>query len=69
MVSNLKLDQWEQLKKERERERERYYNNYLDYIGQLLTVKFQEYTEDGVPRFPVAKGFREEADISHPKKE
>ena len=50
-------------------ERNFYYDNYKDYVGQLLTVKFQEYSDLGVPRFPVAKGFREEADISHPKKE
>ena len=47
-------------------EREYYYNNYKKYIGKLLTVKFQEYSEDGIPRFPVAKGFREKADISNP---
>jgi len=50
-------------------EKKYYYDNYKDYIGRLLTVKFQEFTELGAPRFPVAKGFREEADISRPKKE
>ena len=50
-------------------EKEYYYDNYKDYIGQLLTVKFQELSEIGVPRFPIAKGFREEADMSNPKKE
>jgi len=30
-------------------------------IGQKLTVKFQDYTPDGVPRFPVALRFREDA--------
>jgi hypothetical protein len=50
-------------------ERERYYDNYKKYVGKLLTVKFQEYTELGVPRFPVAKGFRDKADMSNPKKE
>lgn len=29
-------------------------------IGQMLTVKFQDYTPDGVPRFPVALRFRED---------
>jgi len=28
------------------------------YIGQKLTVIFQEYTQDGVPRFPVGKSIR-----------
>jgi len=28
------------------------------YIGQLLTVVFQEYSADGIPRFPVGKGIR-----------
>lgn len=29
------------------------------YIGKLLTVIFQEYSTDGVPRFPVGKGIRD----------
>lgn len=29
------------------------------YIGKQLTVTFQEYTKDRMPRFPVAKGLRE----------
>lgn len=28
------------------------------YVGKFLTVKFQEKTEEGVPRFPIAKHFR-----------
>ena len=32
--------------------------NAEDYIGAQLTVIFQEYTKDGVPRFPVGKGIR-----------
>jgi len=39
------------------------YENRGDYYGRLLTVKFQEYSEDGVPRFPIAKYFRESGDI------
>jgi ATP-dependent DNA ligase len=50
-------------------ERNYYYDNYKDYVGRLLTVQFQEFSEDGKPRFPVAKGFRDQSDISHPKKE
>jgi ATP-dependent DNA ligase len=29
-----------------------------DYIGAKLTVIFQEYTKDGIPRFPVGKAIR-----------
>lgn len=47
-------------------EREYWYDNHKKFIGKLLTVKFQEYTEEGVPRFPVAKGFRELEDMSTP---
>ena len=38
--------------------RKEYFENKKKYIGGLLTVKFQEYTDRGVPRFPVAKGVR-----------
>ena len=37
-----------------------WYNNYLEYIGMQLTVKFQEYSEDGVPRFPIGVCIRED---------
>jgi hypothetical protein len=36
-----------------------WYENRKDYTGRFLTVKFQQYLEDGVPRFPIAKAFRE----------
>jgi hypothetical protein len=29
------------------------------YIGQLLTVRYQEKSEDGVPIFPVGTGIRD----------
>jgi hypothetical protein len=29
------------------------------HIGKLLTVIFQEYSNDGIPRFPIGKGIRE----------
>ena len=29
-----------------------------DYIGSMLTVTYQELTNDGRPRFPVGKGIR-----------
>jgi ATP-dependent DNA ligase len=33
--------------------------NITDYYGKLLTVKFQELTSDGIPRFPVGISFRD----------
>lgn len=41
-------------------DREYWYQNYLEYIGKYMTVKFQEYSEDGIPRFPIAIGIRED---------
>lgn len=35
-----------------------------ELIGKALTVQFQEYSRDGVPRFPIAKGVRGSADGS-----
>ena len=35
------------------------FNNKEDYIGKLATIKFFEYTPDGIPRFPYAIGFRD----------
>jgi DNA ligase-1 len=32
--------------------------NKDDYIGQTAEIRFFEYTDDGVPRFPVCVGFR-----------
>ena len=37
-----------------------WYQNYLEYLGKPMTVKFQEYSEDGIPRFPIALGIRED---------
>jgi len=34
-------------------DRKKLYNNGKDYIGKMLTVKYQELTHDHVPRFPV----------------
>ena len=42
------------------KERANFFKNADDYIGKMLTVKFQEYTDDGIPRFPVGKGFRDD---------
>jgi len=43
--------------------RRRIYLEAASYVGSLLTVKFQEYTNDGVPRFPVGKAVRGENEI------
>lgn len=39
-------------------EREEILKNKDKYIGQMAEVRFFEYSEDGVPRFPVCHGFR-----------
>lgn len=33
-------------------------------IGQIVTFKYQQLSPDGIPRFPVFKGFRHSGDIS-----
>lgn len=33
--------------------------NITDYYGKMLTVKYQEKSEEGIPRFPVGIGFRD----------
>ena len=35
------------------------FQNAQDYIGEMLTVKFQDYTVAGIPRFPVGVTFRD----------
>lgn len=39
--------------------RKEWYQDADKYIGKQLTVIFQEYTGDGVPRFPVGKAIRD----------
>jgi DNA ligase-1 len=34
-------------------------DNIAEYYGKLLTVKYQELTSDGIPRFPVGISFRD----------
>jgi hypothetical protein len=34
------------------------FHQAMSMIGKKLTVIFQEYTNDGVPRFPVGKAIR-----------
>lgn len=38
--------------------RKRLYNNYTKYLGSMLTVRFQELTPTGIPRFPVGIAVR-----------
>ena len=35
------------------------FKNRKKYIGKMLTVMFQDYSADGKPRFPIAKGVRD----------
>jgi DNA ligase-1 len=35
------------------------FQNGRDYIGQVLTVRYQELTDDGIPRFPVGITIRD----------
>ena len=39
-------------------EKQNYLTHFKDYDGKLLTVRYQELTDDGVPRFPVGIEFR-----------
>ena len=39
-------------------EKQNYLSQYKKYDGKLLTVRYQEMTDDGVPRFPVGIAFR-----------
>ena len=41
-------------------ERAKYYEEAKKYIGKKLTVEYQELTDDGIPRFPVGKNFRDD---------
>ena len=40
-------------------QREEHYRNYKKYIGKMLTVRFQNLTALGVPRFPVGVTIRD----------
>ena len=40
-------------------QRQEWFNNASQYIGKMLTVKYQELTDDGVPRFPVGISVRD----------
>ena len=40
-------------------EKQKMFQNAKDYVGEMLTVKFQDYTVAGIPRFPVGVTFRD----------
>lgn len=40
-------------------ERKSFYDNRESYVGRMLTVKYQELTNDGIPRFPVGIEIRD----------
>jgi|TARA_B100001094_G_scaffold295835_1_gene317494 DNA ligase-1 len=40
-------------------ERQEYFQNGKDYIGKMLTVRYQELTDEGIPRFPVGISIRD----------
>ena len=44
-------------------ERKAMYKNGASYVGKLLTVKYQELSNDNVPRFPVGLHIREDWDM------
>lgn len=44
-------------------ERRRFYAERKKYIGRLLTCRFFDYTDDGIPRFPVGIVFRAIEDL------
>jgi DNA ligase-1 len=40
-------------------------NETRKYVGKYLTVKFQGFSESGVPRFPIGKAFRDSYDLAN----
>jgi ABC-type dipeptide/oligopeptide/nickel transport system ATPase component len=40
-------------------ERKLMYKNGEEYIGKQITVIFQEYSDSGIPRFPIGKSMRD----------
>lgn len=47
-----------------EAERIRFWQDRDTFLGDLITFKYQEVSKYGIPRFPVAKGFRNKGDLS-----
>lgn len=46
-----------------DKERLKMYKNGDTFIGNLLTVEYNDVTKDGIPKFGRGKGFRDEADL------
>ena len=46
-----------------EAQRKQYWKEQESLLGRFITVRYQQLTEDGVPRFPVFVGFRDERDM------
>lgn len=46
-----------------EKEKREIFQNKENYIGKYITFKYQETTENGIPRFPVALRFRDKETI------
>ncbi len=46
-----------------EAQRKKYWKEQESLLGKFITVRYQHLTEDGVPRFPVFVGFRDERDM------
>lgn len=44
-------------------DRQKYWENLDDYIGKVVVVKYEGLTDDGKPRFPRVKGFRDKEDL------
>ena len=44
-------------------QKKKWYKEAEEYIGKLLTIKFQGYTKDGNLEFPVGIGFRMADDL------
>jgi DNA ligase-1 len=44
-------------------ERRAFWDNRNEYVGRQVTVRHYALTEDGIPQFPVATGFRLEEDL------
>jgi hypothetical protein len=40
-------------------DRQELFRKGAEYVGKMLTVKYQNLTPDGVPRFPVGKTIRD----------
>ena len=41
-----------------------WYDNSEKYINRMITIKYQDLSPDGIPRFPIAKAFRSGGDLS-----